>query len=112
MVINLGPNCFYTLRLLATILKDLNDGLEKLGHAVRLSEVYHTMKENLVITAALDVSVEQLASVTTAIATIVAPFSQHPVSVYQDVKWSKLLFHNVWTGRTDLELAHSSNEIH
>jgi hypothetical protein len=54
-----------------SILKDLNDGLEKLSHMVWLSKVHWTTKGNLIITAAPDVSAEQLALVTTALTTIV-----------------------------------------
>jgi hypothetical protein len=112
LVINLGPNCRYSWKPPNALLKELNDGLAKLGHTVRLSEVHRTTKGNLVVTAAPEISAEQLASVTTALATIVAPFSEHPASVYRDVKWSKLLLHNVWTGKTDRVPAHSPDEIH
>jgi len=94
------------------ILNNINDGLAKLGHSIRLSEVHQTGKGNLVVTAAPDVSAEQLDTVKTALSSILAPFSNQPVSVYRDVKWSKLLLHNVWTGKSDKEPPHSSEDIH
>jgi hypothetical protein len=41
-----------------------------------------------------------------------APFSEHLVMVYQDVKLLKLLFHNVCTSQTDKHPAYSPNDIH
>ena len=70
------------------------------------------MKRNLAISAAPDISAEQLASVRTALAVIVAPFSKHLVSVYSDVKWMKPLLHNVWTGKSSFDMAHSPESIH
>jgi len=112
LVISLGPNCLFACGIPYMILNNLNDGLAKLGHSVLLSEVHQTGKGNLVVTAAPDVSAEQLDTVKTALVSIMAPFSDHPVSVYRDVKWSKLMLHNVWTGKSDHEPAHSSEEIH
>jgi hypothetical protein len=66
----------------------------------------------VVVTAAPSVSAEQLDSIKSALVSIVAQSSDRPVSVYRDVKWSKLLLHNVWTGKSDREPAHSSEEIH
>ena len=70
------------------------------------------MKKNLVVTAAPNISAEQLASVKMALAAIEAPFSKHLVTVYPDVKWMKLLLHNVWTGKSSFNVAHSPESIH
>jgi hypothetical protein len=112
LVIWFTLNTLYTSKQPVAILRDLNKGLEKLGHMVRLSEVHQPTKGNLIITPVPDVSAEQLASVSMALVTVVAPFSKHPVMVYQDIKWSKLLLHNVQTSQTDRHPAFSPDDIH
>jgi hypothetical protein len=81
LVINPGPNCRYTNKLPVTILEDLNDGLAKLCHTVKLSEVHRTTKGNLVVTAAPEVSAEQLTKVTTTLATIMAVLRASRISL-------------------------------
>ena len=83
----------------------------KLGHTTQLSKVHLTNKGNLVITTAPNISADQLASIKTALASIVAVFLKNPVSVYLDIKWSKLLIHNVWTGKYTYDVAHSPDAI-
>ena len=91
------------------LLQDLNARLTKLSHMVQLSKVHPTTKGNLVVTTAPDISAKQLALVKTALASIVALFSKHPVPVYQDVKWSKLLINNVWTGKSTALTPYTKN---
>jgi hypothetical protein len=112
LVIRVASDCTFTLQQPSEILRTINEGLEKLGHKARLSAAHRTTKGNLVVTAAPDVSPEELSATSTAISSIIAPFSTHPVLVHRDVKWSKLIVHNVWTGKTRYEPAHSSDEIH
>ena len=44
--------------------------------------------------------------------TVPCPLIAPLVSVYLDVKWLKLLLHNVWTGKSSFDVAHSPETIH
>ena len=95
-----------------SLVRKFNECLENLGHKVKLSEVHRTPKGNLVVTGAPDTSDEALWAATPAMKNIASSGTLHPVMVYHDVKWSKVILHSVYTGKNGQSEPFSPDDCH
>jgi hypothetical protein len=95
-----------------SLVRKFNERLESLGHKVKLSAVHRTPKGNLVVTGAPDTSDEALWAATPAMQNIANSGTLRPVTVYRDVKWSKVILHSVYTGKSGQNQPFSPDDCH
>jgi hypothetical protein len=96
----------------------LNSALATSSHPVTLSAARWTGKHNLVVTAGPDTTTHHLASSSRFISDALAPFfsldqsSPLPISVKENVKWSRILINGIPTGVSDRRGPYSPSECH
>ncbi len=97
------------------IITHLNTELANSPHLVALSAARWTAKNNLVVTAGPDTSAHQLTSASHLISDLLSTFLSHdssplPVTLRENVKWSRLLINGIPTGASSFHGPYSPSE--
>jgi hypothetical protein len=99
------------------VISYLNAALATSPHPVTLSAAQWTGKHNLVVTAGPDTTAHHLASSSRFISDTLTPFfsldqsAPLPISVKENVKWSRILINGIPTGVSDCRVSHFVLEV-